>query len=51
MDLLDLINLPDTKVTNVSKAKYNEVHITIEMTEQSTACQQRSISLASIKNQ
>ena len=38
MDLSDLINLPDTKVTTVSKEKYNELHITIETTEQSTAC-------------
>ena len=38
MDLLDLINLPETKVTDVTKTKYNEVHITIETTEQSTEC-------------
>ena len=31
-------NLPDTKVTTVSKEKYNELHIIIETTEQSTAC-------------
>ena len=39
MDLLDLINLPEIKVTEVSKTKYNEVYITIETTEQSTDCQ------------
>lgn len=38
MDLSDLINLPDTKVTTVSKEKYNELYITIETTEQSTDC-------------
>jgi len=38
MDLLDLINLPETKVTDVTKTKYNEVHITIETTERSTEC-------------
>ena len=38
MDFSDLINLPDTKVTTVSKEKYNELHITIETTEQSTVC-------------
>ena len=38
MDIADLINLPGIRVTNVTKAKNNEVHITIETTEKSTAC-------------
>ena len=38
MDLSDLINLPDTKVTTVSKEKYNELHIAIETTESNVRC-------------
>lgn len=38
MDLSELINLPDTKIINATKEKYNELHIVIETTELSTAC-------------
>lgn len=38
MDLLELINLPETEVIEVTKTKNNDVNITIETTEQSTTC-------------
>lgn len=38
MDLLDLINLSEITITNVTKSKMNEVFITVETTEQSTPC-------------
>lgn len=38
MDLSDLVNLPGTAVTDVTKMKYNEVYITIETSETSVPC-------------
>ena len=51
MDLSDLVNLPGTTVTDVTKMKYNEVYITIETTETSVPCRLCGNKLSRLRRQ